>query len=80
MFQVAGKDVLLVQLERHIARLISVNLVRNEIGVRVGSTFGEVLRFMDEKLPSTVIVPDEDTKAAIELSFPGAEFRFIVLR
>jgi hypothetical protein len=70
---------LLVQLERHIARLLMVNFERNEITVREGDTFEEALRLMDERLPSTVIVENQDVKKAIELSFPGATFEFIVL-
>ena len=79
MLYVRGRDVLLIQLERHIERLISVNLERNSIQVRSAPKLNEGLRLMDERIPDTVIVPDRDVREAVELSFPGSSLEIIVL-
>ena len=79
MLRVLGRDVLLIQLERHVERLISVNLERNSVLVRSAATLSNGLRMMDDRMPDTVIVADRSLRQAVELSFPESNLEIIVL-
>ena len=79
MLRVLGRDVLLIQLERHVERLISVNLERNSVLVRSAATLSNGLRMMDDRMPDTVIVADRSLRQAVELSCPESNLEIIVL-
>jgi DNA-binding response OmpR family regulator len=70
MLQIDSQDVLLVEVERHIARLVEVNLVRNKAVVRIAKTREEGLQCIAERCPRTIVVQDEfmaeDLKSAVK--------------
>jgi DNA-binding response OmpR family regulator len=79
MVELAGNDVLTVDLDKHIARLICVNLERKQIPVRVANTLNECFSFMQQRLPDTIIVPNDDVAAMVKSAIKDPVPQVIVI-
>ncbi len=79
MLNIRGKDVLLVELERHIARLIEVNLKKRDVKVRIANNPDELRQTLAERVPDTIVVQNDQTAEFVKELSGEIESELLVL-
>ncbi len=79
MLNIHGKDVLLVELERHIARLIEVNLKRRDVKVRIANNPDELRQTLAQRVPDTIVVQNDQTAEFVKEISGEIESEVLVL-
>ena len=79
MLNIHGKDVLLVELERHIARLIEVNLKRRDVKVRIANNPDELRQTLAQRFPDTIVVQNDQTAEFVKEISGEIESEVLVL-
>jgi len=66
MINSQGKDVLLVELERHIAQLIEGNLKKGDIKARLANSPDGIRQILAERVPDTIVVQNDQTAEIVK--------------